>query len=272
MTLLQWLKERLPRNRQGKRPRTRLQLEALEDRMTPSSSGQLVWTGPAGGLWSNSANWTDPVSHLHFAPSSTDQLLFGDGGTGANTSSTMDFTSLTVDRVIMDSTYNATLTIGSGHTLTTNYFQQYGTLSMTGSATVSAGTYIDIYGAVSAMSMAPFTSLLNASGSFFLFSTGSISALGPTGLAISSANFSDSGTIAAGSSSMAGSLTISGPFTQSAGTITVNGGSLLTFDSLKDPSAYPVFQSAVSMLGGATIATDTQLAISGGSLVVTGGP
>jgi len=51
--------------------------------MTPSSSGRLVWTGPSGGLWSSSANWTDPVSHLHFAPSSTDQLLFGDGGTGA---------------------------------------------------------------------------------------------------------------------------------------------------------------------------------------------
>jgi hypothetical protein len=244
--------------------------------MTPSSSGQLVWTGPSGGSWSNSANWTDPVDHNHYAPSSTDQLLFGDGGAGADTDSTMDYTSLTVDRVVMDSHYTHTLTISSGHTLTTtNYFQQYGTLSMTGTAKISTGTYIDIYGTVSVPASGG-TTHLDATGDFFLYSSSGAIATFVMGagasLEITSANFSDSGAITVGTSTgSTGTLTINGPFTQSAGTITVNAGSLLTFDSLGSSSAYPVFQSTVSMKGGgAEIDSDTQLAFSGGTLSVTG--
>jgi hypothetical protein len=246
-------------------------LEVLEDRAVPSTSGQLVWTGPSGGSWSSSANWTDPVSGLHFTPSSTDQLLFGDGGAGANTDSTMDYTSLTVDRVIMDSTYTHTLTMSSGHTLTTtNYVIQYGSLSMTGTATVSAGDYIDINGAVTGTSITS-PGGLDASGDFFLYSAGSITAHGTIGMAVTSANFSDSGTITVGTSTTPSALAISGPFTQSAGTITVNAGSTLTFDSLADPSAYPVLEATVNMMGSdAEIDTDTQLAISGGTLTAKG--
>jgi hypothetical protein len=99
----------------------------------------------------------------------------------------------------------------------------------------------------------------------------SITALGTAGLAITSGNFSDSGTISVGTAGTAGVLTISGPFTQSAGSITVYAGHLLTFASLGHASAYPIFKSTVSMLGsGAEIDTDTQLAFSGGTLAVSG--
>ena len=67
MSFANWLfslfSNRSSRSPKARRPlqrwnRTMLRLEALEERLTPATH---IWKGPAGGLWSASANWTGGV-------------------------------------------------------------------------------------------------------------------------------------------------------------------------------------------------------------------
>src|SRR5262249_47882287 len=113
--------------------RFRPRVETLEDRMALSTVN--YWQGSSGGTWSTASNWS-----LGHVPTSIEDIGLNPTF-GANTSSTDDISSLTVNRVIMASNFTATVTIGTGNTLNSSSdVTQYGTLTIDPGATVAAST------------------------------------------------------------------------------------------------------------------------------------
>jgi hypothetical protein len=263
------------------RRRTRLGLERLGDRIVPA---QVAWTnGTGSGLANVAANWTDTIYHTHYIPGANDYVLFGTDVGGSNTNCTVNL-NLSVDRVVMDSTYTTTLTINSGQTLAmTNFFGQYGTLDLAGSGAVRAGDYINLHGTVATVAaMGGGSATLAASGSFFITSatitvtgTGSLGG----GLTLSGGSFDDAGTINVGTSSGPGTLTVSGNFVENSGfTINVLGASTLTFGTGGNSSALADLKGALNLTangsGNPTVSNAQELRVDGGALTSTlgGGP
>lgn len=254
--------------------RAYLIVEQLEDRTVPA---QLMWTDATGsGLWNNPDNWRDLLGGPSAVPGPADYVLFGSGG--ADTPCTVDLPSVTVDRIIMDSGYNSILTIpGDAVLSTTNYFTQYGTLSILGGSTsgtaVIVGDYMNVNGAITASGSGAVSSLLSVQGSFFINASGSITVTGNGGpvsdLTISSGGMDDGGTINVGDAilSSAGTLAIMGPFQQLPFAVTniasAGGASTLKFIA-NGSSTHPTIQGTINLDG--TITTDTQLDISAGTL------
>jgi hypothetical protein len=265
------LLERTP----GSRRATPLELERLGDRLVPAT---VAWTnGTDSGLASAAANWTDTLYGTHYVPGAGDYVYFGTDVGGSNTSCTVNI-SLSVDRVVMDSTYTATLTVSSATTLAlTNIFAQYGRLNLVGSAAVDAGDYINFNGPVATLpGMGGGGATLAAAGSFFLTSaTITATAFGPgAGLTLRAISFDDSGTISVGTASGPGFLTVSGSFVENPGaTITVFGGSILTFQTGGSSSALADLKGTLSLtatsVGNATVINAQALWVDGGALTST---
>jgi hypothetical protein len=258
---------------QGTRRATRLELERLGDRIVPAT---VAWTnGTGSGLASAAANWTDTLYGTHYVPGALDYVLFGTGVGGSNTSCTVN---LSVDRVVMDSTYTATLAINSAQTLAmANFFAQYGRLNLAGTAAVQAGTYVNLHGTVANLpGMGGGGATLAAAGSFFITSaTITATGSGPgAGLTLSAISFDDSGTITVGTASGPGLLTVSGSFVEnSIATITVFGGSTLTFLTGGSSSALADLKGTLSLIatsvGNATVSNAQALWVDGGALTST---
>jgi hypothetical protein len=261
---------------QRARRATRLHLERLGDRIVPAT---VAWTnGTGSGLASAAANWTDTLYGTHYVPGANDYVLFGTDVGGSNTSCTVNI-SLSVDRVVMDSTYTATLTVNSATTLAlTNIFAQYGRLNLVGSAAVDAGDYINLNGPVATLpGMGGGRPTLAAAGSFFINSTTTITATASmpgAGLTLSAISFDDSGTISVGTATSPGFLTASGSFVENSGAaITVFGGSTLTFDTGGSSSAVADLKGSLSLThtsaGNATVDNAQELWVDGGTLTST---
>ncbi|MFO0968878.1 MAG: hypothetical protein U0793_25270 [Gemmataceae bacterium] len=257
----------------SRRPRFRPQVEALEVRYALTT---YVWTAASGGFASTAANWTPSA-----VPGSGDYVLFGDGGLGADTACAIDIASWNVDRIIMDSNYTSTITIGAGNVVTTtNFIVQYGGLDLSAYSAVVAGDYIDINGAVTASitgaGLTPPSASLAASGSLFLETGASITATGSVSggnvLDISSAGFDDAGAVNAGDGVFSGTMSISGPITAlSSATINVTAGSLLSFLS-GGGTSHPTIEGTMTLgaglfsSGGAAVSSQNSLIIHGGTL------
>jgi hypothetical protein len=208
-------------------------------------------------------------------------VLFGTDVGGSNTNCTVDI-NLSVDRVVMDSTYTATLTINSGQRLSMdNFLAQYGTLDLVGTAAVQAGDYVNLHGTVASLhGMGGGPATLSAAGSFFITGATIITATtqgsGGGTLTLSGGSFDDSGTINVGSATSPSSLTASGNFVENSdGTITVFGGSTLTFQTGGSSSATADIKGALKLagsgVGNATVSNAQALWVDGGTLTVTGG-
>jgi hypothetical protein len=105
-------------------------LEALEDRLVPAV--QNFWIGPAGGFWSNPANWSTSM-----VPGPNDIITFTGMG-GANTNSIDNIPNLSVNGFSSDASYTATVTMSAGVRLNvSSNFLHYGTLVLNGSNTIS---------------------------------------------------------------------------------------------------------------------------------------
>src|SRR5262249_32512969 len=76
---LSWVRQLVGRNPSGSRTRSRraspsrvqrvrLCAEQLEDRITPTLTGNVLWIGPTGGLWSTAANWIDVTTMVNHVP------------------------------------------------------------------------------------------------------------------------------------------------------------------------------------------------------------
>src|SRR4051812_12751359 len=81
--LLAFLKRLLgaqPTSKKSVTKRRRLEVEMLEDRITPADT---TWIGANGGAWGVAGNWSNGV------PGQTDVAIFMNQGVGANTSSVM---------------------------------------------------------------------------------------------------------------------------------------------------------------------------------------
>jgi hypothetical protein len=237
-----------------------------------------LWTDATGdGLWNTAGNWYDTVTHVSVVPGPGDYVLFSPGmlGVGSNDNCTVNG-NVSVDRVIMDSSYTGTLTVPDGASLsTTNSFSQYGTLALYGMATVQIGTNAYIQGTVTTgFGMGPKTATLAAQGPMWIYSSAQIitntsMGSGGTSLLISAGAIDDWGTIRVGTSTTPGSLTLSGAFTEEQGAdISVFSGSVLTFDTRGNPAAETAFlKGTLNLNQGATVVNPAvQLGIDGGTL------
>lgn len=121
-------------NRGVRRPN----LERLEDRCVPATT----WIGPAGGLWSNAANWTAGV------PGSGASVQFGSAYGGTNTSSTDDIANLDIYSLTIDGTYGAAeITLDQNLTVSNQITQSGGIIATASSAqTLSNLRLFDWYG------------------------------------------------------------------------------------------------------------------------------
>jgi autotransporter family porin len=238
-----------------------------------------AWTnGTGSGLANAAANWTDTIYHTHYIPGAHDYVLFGTGGGGSNSNCTVNL-NLSVDRVVMDSTYTSTLTINSGQTLAmTNFFEQYGTLDLAGSAAVQANDYVNLHGTVATVAaLGGGSATLSAGGSFYITSaTITVTGTGSLGgsLTLSGGSFDDGGTINVGTSTSPGSLTVSGNFVEnSSKTINVLGASTLTFVTGGNSSALADLKGALNLTangsGNPTVSNAQELWVDGGTLTST---
>jgi fibronectin-binding autotransporter adhesin len=264
----------------GKKYRCRPRVEGLELRLAPA---QMAWTdGTGDGLASDPLNWTDIVYHTNHLPGSGDYVLYSN--TYSASACTMDL-SLSVDRVDM-SGYTGTLTVDPGVTLATaNYFTQYGTLDLIGSAAVEAQGNVYVYGTVSTgRGMGPpTTATLSSAASFYIYygaTTATASGSGATSLKLSAGSFDDAGILdvgIGGATPAAGAMTIAGDFVEtSAGTITVAGGSVLTFTTGGNSGANVDLKGTLTLaadgLGVAGVVNASEpLWMDGGTLGSTGG-
>ncbi|MBX9681852.1 MAG: hypothetical protein K2X38_24090 [Gemmataceae bacterium] len=245
----------------------------MEDRTVPA---QLVWTnGTSDGLWNTAANWTDPLGGPSVVPGPGDYVLFGN--LGSNTPCLMNASSATVDRIIMDGNYTSTFTLGAGNSLTTaNQFVQYGDFIFGGSGALNVGGSLSIYGDVTNTPMMYSIATIDVAADVFLQTGGTITATAYSGdeLNISALAFDDDGVINVGSMSMPGNISITGVFYQWNSAVTnVFGRSTLTFDSGGLSSSTPTIQGTINVgdasfpnYGSATIVTDTELLLNGGTL------
>lgn len=242
----------------------RLCVEELEGRVVPA---QIVWTAGSAGSWSTASNWD-----LNRVPTSGDYVVFGSGG--SNAASTMDM-NVTVDRVTMDANYTSTLTIATTKTLTTtNQFVQYGTLSLSGTGAIVAGSFLDINGAVSISSAGATTARLTAAGTMYVYGSAVITSSNSTGaiLHLTAGGFDCAGTINVGSAFTAGVLRIEGAFNDTSGAVINVGdgvGSTLTFITGGSSSNDPIIEGTVNMDDG-TINVDSTLGTHNGTLILDG--
>ncbi|MFO0967805.1 MAG: hypothetical protein U0793_19765 [Gemmataceae bacterium] len=229
-----------------------------------------TWTDGTGNhLAGTAANWAPAA-----VPSSGDYVYLGSGG--SNTDCLVNIANWALDRILADNSYTHSLSILSGNVVTTtNEVVQYGILAMGSGATLNVGDFYDGYGLVTTAGGS--TATIAAAGSFFLYSSGTITVTGAvTGgnvLDVSSAGFDDAGTINVGLSGTAGTMSITGPITlQSSGTINVDDSSALSFFG-GGGGSHPDLQGAFNLgtsSGSATVSTDTQLDIDGGTFFSTG--
>jgi hypothetical protein len=143
LTTMHQTLSRLFRTRKGiaRRPRVRLRLELLDERITPY--GDNVWIGPENGLWSNPDNWS-----LDRIPTTGDVLHFGAGqfGVGTDTTSFNDIDNLSVHE-IDTAGFTKTIWINNGISLAVEEdFVQWGTLEVHYDASIDVGNYLYING------------------------------------------------------------------------------------------------------------------------------
>jgi hypothetical protein len=178
----------------------------------------------------------------------------------------------------MDSTYTGTLGVAAGDTLSmTNYFTQYGTLSLTGGATVSAQGNVYINGTVITVpGMGPPPATLSTAATLDLVSgakgTASISGSGGSGLVVDAGAFDDGGLLNAGTSARASNLTIStGNFVEDpSGVIEVWANSTLNFQTGGNGNAQADLKGQLNLFGtGAAVSNAQTLWIDGGTLTNT---
>jgi hypothetical protein len=256
----------------------------MEDRTVPA---QFVWTysGTGSGLASVAANWTNTITHGHAVPAPADYALFGTTNGGSNTSCLVT-SNMSVDRVVMDSTYTKTLAVAGGDTLSmANFFQQYSTLSLAPGATVSAGGDVTINGNVVTAAGMGAPSKLSTPSSFYIEPGATIVAsngFAAADLILSAGAFDDSGILDAGLAVAggAGALTLNGSFVENPGAGTfVFPGSVLTLGTGGNSSALADIKGNLTLAGGAgpaggaadaTLVNTQDLWIDGGNLAVTG--
>jgi hypothetical protein len=286
-----WLMKKLGLHPRPKRSRSRVrrvrpQVEQLESRDCPS---QLLWTDATGdGMWNTAGNWYDTVYHTSAVPGSSDYALFEPGlaGVGSAADCTVNG-NVSVDCIIMDSSYTGTLAIPNGVTLATrNYFEQYGILDLFGNATVNVGTNAYINGTVTTglgpPGGPPALATLEANGPMWIYpnaviaTASAIMGPGSTSLLVSAANMDDFGTITVGTPEAYGKLTISGSIIEESGaSIGVFGGSVLTFTTGGSTGAHADLKGALNLStagpgGGATVANAAEELWIGGTLTSLG--
>jgi hypothetical protein len=159
----------------------------------------------------------------------------------------------------------------------TNYFTQYGTLSLAGGATVSAQGNVYINGTVITVpgrGMAPAT--LSTAATLDLVSgasgTASITGSAGSGLVVDAGAFDDGGLLNAGTTTTISTLTINtGNFVEDpTGVIDVWAASTLTFQTGGNPSAQVDLKGQLNLYGtGATVNNAQTLWIDGGTLTAT---
>jgi hypothetical protein len=222
----------------------RLKLEMLEDRTVPSQEN--VWVGPAGGLWSDPANWS-----LGHTPQPLDLLIFG-GSRGANTDSVDDMSDVNVDNITLDWNYTSTLTIDyGGNTLTSDagFDQIAGSLVLHVGATLSANDGI-ILGGPTAVDPGV---TISTPGSLYV---------------------NNSLTLAPDPVFQIGGKAVLNGAVYQAGTLNVVGGNELDINGFYNPiagSLTTVFQAAISVSSSNQIGMEGELDLNSGIFATTNG-
>lgn len=112
-----------------KRPRRRLLLETLEDRLAPATH---TWTGAADGInWSNPGNWQEGTAPAGTAAAHDDLVFGSQGGTFLSPKNDLPATNNVIDSITFSS---------SNYNLTGNAIQ-LGDPSVTGSGTITVGSF-----------------------------------------------------------------------------------------------------------------------------------
>jgi hypothetical protein len=232
--------------RARERHRTRLRLEALEERANPSD---LTWIGINGGAWSDPSNWDQDR-----LPTASDTLHFGPG---ANTSSSDDIQNLTVFEIVCDSNYTGTISIGDVQLNVTRDFISYGQVAIGpfGPMELDVGRTFDVHGHLSTDGM--------------LFDVPVISA-GTLSLETGSSWFVNARTAVnadveqAGTLDMVGRLDISGAYhLLPAGVVTLNGDDN---DEIHYSGLTPIQLDGTVYLDGGLIASNAGVNLTGSLL------
>ncbi len=196
--------------------RPRLQLERLEDRVTPAN---VDWIGNgvgAGALWGNSANWLNEATTTHVVPTAADIAVFNAADTNGSTIDNT-FAGGAVAGISITAGYTGTISnqwtlLPAGFSIGTSGFSQAGGTFNAGTATTltDAGTWSEAATFTASTSTVVFTA---ASGTQSLDSGGQ--------------NFKNVQHTGAGALQLANnSLTVTGTLDNEAGALDLNGQNL----------------------------------------------
>ncbi len=228
----------------------RLHLEELGPRIVPSNVTN-TWIGPAGGFWSNPANWS--AGHT---PQSTDMLVTG------STSSTDDLKSVSV---IDWQNNGSTINIGSGNSVNG---QQYitnssGTLQLMPGSTLASGNYIYNYGLINVAGSRMSSPTVTINSPNVVLETGST-------LNVNGGNPSTPALNIIGSVAQYGALNVGSTIT--VGTLSINGGyvintggytTLYAGSSVKDSGSTALDVEGTLEMRGATLTSSSGVTVNG---------
>jgi hypothetical protein len=223
---------------------SRPKLEILEGRVVPAREN--YWVGPAGGFWSDPANWSS--GHT---PQPLDLLVFG-GAFGANTDSVDDMSDVNVDNITLDVNYTSTLTVDyGGNTITSDggFDQIAGSLVLHVGATLSASDGI-ILGGPTAVDPGV---TISTPGSLYV---------------------NNSLTLAPDPVFQIGGKAVLNGAVYQAGTLNVVGGNELDINGFYNPiagSLTTVFQAAISVSSSNQIGMEGELDLNSGIFATTNG-
>lgn len=235
-----WSSSRSTSSAARRKPRFRLELDALEDRFAPAT---LTWTGAVNNLWSNPANWLNESNNPQ-APAAGDDLIFP---TGPSTLTL--FNDLAIGTAIRSLTFTgagANYNLG-GNALTLGDASGGGIFHNAGNAVVTIN-FVSLnlvagapktFDVLNAASQLNFTTTINFNGAGANFGQAGSAGIISSILAINgSGNLNKNGT---------GILILSGPNTYT-GATNLNGGTIQIGAAQVLPD-----NSALTMAAGTTL-------------------
>lgn len=209
------------------------------------------WNGSAGTAWNTAANWTAVQGSPGSIPGATDVVQIG---TAAFTNQPTITTGVTVKNIVFGSVQNATLSIGSGGSLTTNG-NINGSWSANATHTINAGNQALSINGDLALSDGTAGHAINLNiGTGTVSIAGSLTQSGNASLIFSGA----------------GALNIGGKYAYTNGTFTANG-STVTYNGSSDQSVAGLTYNHLTINKASGIATAHAATTIAGNLNVTSG-